>query len=398
VRLLHVYPYYPPAEGFGGVLHVVDETTRRLSRRGHKVVVYTTDTGGPSGRIPDSETSVNEDGVRVERFRNLHNGLAAGQNVPLPVGLPVRVARTIDRFDVVHVHGYPHVPALAAAEAARRKSVGYVLTPHGTVNLPTDVDRCIVRRAFDEYLGGRVLRPADAVVALNHEERRRIKRGPGDIDRIERIPNGVDPTTFDVGEATAREFRERHGLADALVVAFVGRLHRRKGLDVLADVAGRFQAADGDWGPLEFVIVGQDDGYEESFRRQLDEHGVSNVTLLGYVPRRRVRVALGAADAFVLPSYSEGQPMSVLEALAAGTPVVASSACSLPEIERADAGLIVPPEVTAVKRGLEAVLADPTERLRFARNARELARNRFSWHRVLEELLDLYRDVAVAPG
>jgi glycosyltransferase involved in cell wall biosynthesis len=391
MKLLQIYPYYPPAQGFGGVLNVVKEVAERLSDRGHEVTVFTTDTGGPGGRIREDFTRSGS--LRIRRFTNVSNILASRRSIPLPVGFRSAVDRAVDEFDVVHVHGFPHILAVLTADAIRGVQTPCVLTPHGTVNLPETVSTGICRRVFDATLGKRIIEPADVVTSLTPDERRRILKRFSDVPRVEQIPNGVDPDRFDVQDTLAAEFRRKHGLADRLLVMYIGRLHRIKGLDVLVSVAETLDDHSVGNHQVEFVIVGPDDGYLEEFQRQIRDRGLTNITLTGPLPHGDVHIAHSAADVFILPSYSEGQPISVLEALAASTPVVVSEACSLPEVARWDAGAVVSNDPEEVESALRPILHDDTYRAEMSRNARSLALAKFSWESVIDRLEDVYADV-----
>ncbi len=390
MNILKVYPYYPPAYEYGGALRVVHSTASALVDRGHEVSVYTTDTKGSEGRI-DADDPTTVDGVTVRYFPNVSNALTRRGHVPTPIGLRSALAQRVSEFDVVHIHGFPHILAWLAARAARKQDVPYVLTPHGTINRPGD-SRTRLKRLFTLLFGRSILDGAARIIALTEDERSRLEAAGISSEKLVRVPNAIDPSDLSTPIDDA-EFRRRRGFSDAWIIAFVGRLHPVKGLDLLVDVAASFQDVKIQGRPVEFCIVGPDDGAGESTREAIAERNLSNVSVLGYVSEDEKNAALSAADVYVLPSRGEGQPMSVLEACAVGTPVVISEHCSLPSVREAGAGQIVQADTESVYDALRDMLCDNSVRQQMSTNAEELVATEFSWSGVAAQLEELYRTV-----
>ena len=130
------------------------------------------------------------------------------------------------------------------------------------------------------------------------------------------------------------------------MLLFFGRLHVKKGLDLLA---AAMDALAEDRPDLHVLLAGNDDGALGPFLDMMEEIGLDDrVTALGHGSGESARQAWGAADAFVLPSYSEGFSMAILEALACRLPVLATTACHFPELDDRGAGVVVEP--TAARR------------------------------------------------
>jgi len=116
------------------------------------------------------------------------------------------------------------------------------------------------------------------------------------------------------------------------------------------------------------------------------------VTELGHVSGSRARLAWGAADAFVLPSYSEGFSMAILEALAGRLPVVITTACHFPELATAGGGIVVEPTAPAVTAGLRDLLErSPADRADLGRRGRALVEADYTWGRQADRLAAVYR-------
>jgi len=197
------------------------------------------------------------------------------------------------------------------------------------------------------------------------------------------IPLGVD----------VAQFNPPSGPRGAEVV-FVGSLIKRKGvrylLEAMAQVRREFPA-------VHLTVVG--DGPERAALESTTARlGLSEcVTFAGLLPADGVRQAMQKARAFVLPSVEEGLGVVLLEALACGTPIVASRVGGIPEAVTADAGRLVPPaDPAALAGGLIELLRDEAGWLEMSRNARRRAEDVYDWSKIAARLIDVYRTVLPA--
>ena len=150
------------------------------------------------------------------------------------------------------------------------------------------------------------------------------------------VPNGVDLAPFDDLPPRAELEAECPELAGKFVLLFFARVHVKKGLDLLAEALGQIAP---DYPELHLVLAGNDDGALSPFRDRMAELGLTRrMTYLGHVAGERARQVWAAADAFVLPSYSEGFSMAILEALACRLPCLITTACHFPEAAAAGGG------------------------------------------------------------
>ena len=193
-------------------------------------------------------------------------------------------------------------------------------------------------------------------------------RGFGLKQPIAIIPNGVDATFL--GPLPGREQFERAfpQAAGRRIVLFMGRLHKKKGLGLLLRAWARLASQFTDW---IVVIAGPDRGFETPARRLIQELGLApSVILTGNLQGEAKREALGAAEVFVLPSFSEGFSMAVLEAMACSLPVLLTPQCNFPEAAASGAAVEVEPNVGSVESGLRRVLSlSVAERKKMGRSA-----------------------------
>jgi glycosyltransferase involved in cell wall biosynthesis len=240
------------------------------------------------------------------------------------------------------------------------------------------------------------IRRADAIIAVS-------KCTKGDLIRYYSVPSekikviyeGVDARFQPVTEPDAlARVRAIYGLPERFIL-YVGTIEPRKNLSTLLE-AYKLLREEG----LEhrLVIVGRKGWLYKGFFQRLRELGLEGEVIFpGFVPDGDLPALYSAADLFVFPSLYEGFGLPVLEAMACGTPVIASNSSSLPEVIE-DAGIMVDPlDVGALLRAIELILRD--ERMRREMRARGLEQAaKFSWERAARETLEVYRSVVWEKG
>lgn len=386
MRILHLTPYYAPAYAFGGVVRSVEGMTRALARRGHGVTVLTTDALDQDSRYTGALEAV-ENGVQVVRLPNLLPMLRGRYNLSTPEKMGRRAAELLPDVDVVHCHEFRTVENLLVTPVASRFGKPLILSPHGT--LAQDTGRGGLKRLWDRTLSSAVALRFNHVVALSQPERADIEALWPTFGRrrmpttFSTIPNGVDPAEYADLDGRAA-FRKKYHLGDAPVCLFMGRLHPRKGVGVLVEAFKAAAVPD-----ARLVIVGPDEGTLNTLRPLLDERMI----VTGYLGGADRLAAFAAADVLALPAVGEGLPMVVLEAMAAGLPVIVSPGCNLPEVAQNGAGLEVDVAVEPLAAALRALLPDAARRAAMGEAARALVHQRFTWDAVAAQLEGVYANV-----
>ncbi len=306
------------------------------------------------------------------------------------------------RYDVIHSHYW--LSGLAAMELSRRWGAPWVHTSHTLAKIkelhrgPAQEHETELRLRSEDL----VLRSADAVVVANEVERREVVREYGvDPARLHIVPCGVDACSFRPDATDAA--RERLGLAPhERIVLYVGRLEPLKGVDVLLRAASALRHRVPD---LRVLIVGGSQDAEDPataaelrrLRAIVGEEGIGEVVeFLGPMPHEWLPDLYRAADVCAVPSYYESCGLTALEALACGTPVVASRTGGL-SVTVSDGvnGYLVRP---GDHRELAARLGDVLRGDGLGDgHAAELGRAR-SWQRTAAATLEVYRRVLSPAG
>jgi glycosyltransferase involved in cell wall biosynthesis len=289
--------------------------------------------------------------------------------------------------DIVIAHGHSYPSSALAARAARRAGRPFVLVQHSPwVAYPRPLE--LVEHAVDRSLGRAVIRAADRVVCVS-EHTAEYVRTIESTAPITVVHNGVDTSRFHPasGSASAPASAPTSGPATMpapAVVLFVGRLVRRNGWRVLLD-AWRDAALHG---RAELHLIGS--GPDEQRIRDI-AGSLHNVRVLGHVSDDRLADQYRAARVVVVPSTAgEGFGLVAAEALACGTPVVASDQGGLAEVVRhgEDGLLVAPGDPFALACALQLLLEDPVLHAGFARAARTRDR---SHARASEAFLNVVR-------
>ncbi|MBC8154559.1 MAG: glycosyltransferase, partial [Bacteroidetes bacterium] len=211
------------------------------------------------------------------------------------------------------------------------------------------------------------------------------------------IPNGVRVSDF-AHLPPAGTFRRAFSLPEEKkLVLFLSRLNRKKGLDLLLPAFKQY--CDENLDAL-LIIAGPDDGYEAQVRAFVAEHALTDsIRLVGMLTGDIKRAALADADVFVLPSYSEGLSIAVLEAMAAGTPILVSDRVGFGDVLRQrQAAYTVELTVDSVRAGLAALLQSDYLREQLAANARRLVGEAYDIDVVAGRMLAEYSMIIRSKG
>ena len=310
-------------------------------------------------------------------------------------GSPLRkqFAAQLSGAQGVHIHGLWEESTARAAHAARLAGLPYVLSAHGMLEPWALASKRLKKLLYSALLERRNVTGAACLHALTRAEAEQYRafgaRGP-----IAIIPNGVEvPDTLSTS-LFGDQFPETVGKR---LVLFLGRLHVKKGLDLLlaswAAVAAHFPDA-------HLVLAGPDaDGSAARLAQCVADHQLqARVTFTGMLSGDLKASALAAAEIFVLPSHSEGLSVSVLEAMALAKPVIITRACNLPEVESHGAGWLIDADLASLTAALtEALTNAPAANHMTGCRGAALIEARYTWPTVARQMAQVYRWVAGGP-
>jgi glycosyltransferase involved in cell wall biosynthesis len=378
VRILVVPTNFPyPRNAEAGIF--VLRQCQALAERGHDVrVMYVVPFAPPLGTKWKDYRSIPPryvyENICVKVMRALIPPKMLGLHFVLLQVRPV-LRSTIADFQpaVVHVHGL--IPPGFFVTGINKP---VVLTAHGSDAYVYPHQRLDLRRAAAVALRGAV-----CVVAVSDFVKRELERlGAGSV-RV--IYNGADPKIFSPGDRLAAR-RSLNIAADAPLIVCGGPA-KSKGLLDLCSAAQRLSH-------LHPLIIVPGGGPElETIKAAFNDAGVA-ASFTGIVSQRKLAQIFAAANIVALPSYGEGLPAIICEAMMAGRAVVATDVGGIPEIVRHnETGLIIPVgDVSALTNALAAILTNNELRTRFESNAHQFATERLTWSSNAQAYENVYEE------
>jgi teichuronic acid biosynthesis glycosyltransferase TuaC len=272
--------------------------------------------------------------------------------IGLAVAVPLYLASLLPHKDrlrtadvLLATWAYPD--GCAAVLAARAAGKPCVVKVHGS-----DVN-VVLRTRAARAVASRILPRADAVIAVSNPLAEELVGIGVPRERVHLVLNGVDASRFHPRDRAAS--RRELGIAEgARLVLFVGRLEPQKGIGELLEA---FELLRARLPRATLALVGHGVATEE-VRARVERWGPGGALLAGARPPEEVATWMGACDVLTLPSWAEGTPNVVLEALASGRPVVATRVGGIPDVLRDErSGIVVPPrDAGALARGLQDAL------------------------------------------
>jgi glycosyltransferase involved in cell wall biosynthesis len=383
VRILHVAATYLPAVRYGGTIVSVHGLCKALAARGHDVHVFTTSVDGGTDSAVVHDQPVDVEGVKVWYFKS-----PSLRRIYWSPKLGAALDGQVAHFDVVHTHAVYLWPLWAAARAARRANVPYVVSPRGMLERDLVAQRSpLLKALWLAAIERRNLEHAAAIHVTSEREESEAAAFGFQFRRVCEVPNGVEHDRD--GEGTIAP-----AVAEAVggkpYVLFLGRVNWKKGIDRLLSALARLPDA-------RLVIAGNDDdNYRPVLDRQAQRLGLTDrVTYLGAVNPPEKAALFAAAQVMVVPSYSENFGNVAVEAIAAGVPVVCTPEVGVaPAIAAAGAGLVADGTSEPLATAIQSLLTDAPRRKAMGEAGRLLARERFAWPVVAAQMETLYQSIS----
>jgi glycosyltransferase involved in cell wall biosynthesis len=381
MKILHVTPYYEPDFEFGGVVRAVSMLCRGLAEQGHEVTVFTSTRS--KKKWNKTETI---GGVEVVSFRNVAKGYLPSPRLFLS-------AKEIVQFDLMHIAAFWTFFADHLQATARKRGLPYVVSPHGCISgLFNPFMRSTKHRAL--YWGNihRHLQGATAIhytAELERTEARPLRLKPDSFV----APNPLDWEDFDQLPLRNEAQKAWSMNADTKVILFLGRLDRRKALDVL--IRG-FDKAKEQLGATVLLLAGPDFGEEKSLKKLVWELNLQKEVLFtGMVDSVGRSQLLSIADLCVLTAYrGENFGIAAAEAMAAGVPVMVSDETGLAhDVKTFDVGKVVSVDEEHIAAGLVEMISGRDKSLKMGERGKQMVRERYDTAKVAQLMGRAYEDI-----
>lgn len=388
MRILHVVPSYIPAYRYGGPIYSVHGLCKALALHGHDVRVFTTNVDGPCDSDVPLEIPVDIDGVKVwyfpsDRLRRLY------WSPPMQKAL----SQEIRKCDLLHLHSVFLWPTWIAARMARKAKKPYIISPRGM--LVKDLMKrksFIAKTAWTYFIEKTNIENAAAIHVTSETEADELRKFPFRLRRVVNIPNGVDIPEEGLKDNISPAVKELIGKKPYLL--FIGRINWKKGLDRLIPALNHVP-------DVHLVIAGNDEeNHLPTMETLAKTHGVRNrITFTGPVYGNEKVFLLKHASVFVLPSYSENFGNTVLEAMAAGCPVVVTPEVGVADIiKEHGAGMVNEGSPDILGNQLRNLLSDPEHLKEMGRRGMKAVVEGFTWDIVEKQMEKAYEEILLCRG
>jgi len=360
--------------GFFGAENVVVELASSLAASGDSVTigVFSNRHARGAGSC-ELAVQARARGLKTEVFE-------CGGRVDLKTVAAIRRYCRDNGVEVIHSHGYKS--NIYSYLANRSLKIRIVTTCHNWINTSSKMS---LYTRLDKFF----LKRFDAVAAVSDDVRSQLLKAGIKPGKLRLIGNGINIEKFKVSQGVPEKMKRDLGIPSAAtVVGTVGRLSPEKGYGFFLEAAREIAAKKKD---CFFVFIG--DGEERSGLEELSKRLGINERVIFAGKRSDIPEVLSAMDVFVLSSLTEGQPMALLEAMAAGVPAVSTSVGDVPKILRGgDAGLLVPPsDSRALAEALIRVLEDPALAASLSASAAKTVKEHYSSGRMAAEYRACYK-------
>lgn len=362
----------------GGLFNSVRELSRGLSASGADVQIY----GGTDRFTKADSPEWSPLSISSHKIWG-----------PPSLGIQPNLVSSISATDpdIIHLHGLWTYQSFAVSRSSLAGKPR-VVSPRGMLDQWAISNSSTKKRVARFLFEDANLQNAACIHALCYEELASI-RELGIKTPVAVIPNGVsirNPTSIDCPPWRSKIPK------DASVLLFLGRLHHKKGLDNLIESFGMLKSQDigSNW---HLVIAGWGDSlYIDTLLEKVASHGLSDrIHFVGSQYGDAKLACFEMADAFVLPSYSEGLPMAVLEAWSFGIPTLLTRECNLSIGFEHGVAVEVSQAPNSIANGIKEFISLPVEdRVAMGMRAKVLVEKEFDWIRISRQMLEVYDWVA----
>jgi glycosyltransferase involved in cell wall biosynthesis len=399
MKILHLIPSLSPVRG--GPSQAVIEMVQAQRQQGLDAVIATTNDHGdetfsaPYGQLIQSGSisALAGPSVPVWIFPRVFSGVAALREFAVAPSMVPWLWQHAADFDLVHIHAIFNYPTTMGMAIARARGIPYVVRPIGSLCRWSLEQGKTKKQLYLQSVGRRLLSMSDALHFTAPQERQEAQAA-GFHGASFILPHGVH-IPLPVVDARQRLVNELQIPADHRILLFLSRLHPKKGIENLVDALAELAEEN-----FTLVIAGSGDAdYEAAIHQRIQAAGLGQrVRQVGFVSGEWKTCLLQGADLFVLPSYSENLGIALLEAMAAGLPVVTTPEVAIaPLIERHQTGRVTPAQSPALAAAIHHYLHHPELARRDGQHGQNLVQTEFSWPTQAARLMEQYARLTQQP-
>ncbi|MBP1910655.1 glycosyltransferase family 4 protein [Methanolobus bombayensis] len=351
----------------GGVGIHVHEMSKEQVALGHEVTVYTTN-------VDSSPKEEMIEGYNILRFKSLFK-LCGNAFSPT---MFFKLIKHRHDYDIIHAHSHLFFTTnLCSIVKILDKSVPLVITSHGLI--PASGPDWL-HKIYIPTIGKFVLNSADLVICYTDKEKIRLKNEVGVKSKITVIHNGIDTNLF-------RPITDKKTTNQLL---WIGRFTRGKGLDYLIDAFGILAKK---YPKLKLILVGEGPEKQNIMTKVVHCNLQNKVIFQDYCPNSELCAIYNRSDIYILPSFEEGVPRTIMESMACGIPVICTELPHLLEMIK-DVGITVPvKDSNAIVDAVSQIYNNPETAEELRGNGRSKAIKQYSWDDTVFETIEEYKNM-----
>jgi len=380
MKILQVISYF--TEKRGGDVNICYNLSKELIELGHDVTIITTD----FEFNPSYAQSLKK--AKIIPFKRVVN---LGLFIYTPE-MAQWLKMNISDYDVVHLHNVRSYQNNLVLKYARDNNIPYILQPHGTILRIVEKEN--FKKLYDFVWGNRIIQYASKIVAVSKNEVEQFKKIKIPDSKIIVIPNGIKDITLQILPPFGK-FKKRYNIHEKKIILYVGRIHRRKGIDVLINAFNSFINT---WSKDDviLIIVGPDDGYRTSLEELVKKLDLTNkVKFIGFIPS--LTDAYIDANLLVYPAIHEIFGLVPFEALIYGTPVIVADDSGCGDlIKGAACGYLVHyGDVAGLAEMIRYALEHPEKNEKMVIAGRHYIKENLAWEKIGRQVEKMYENCAL---
>ncbi|PPC74954.1 hypothetical protein C4K68_23570 [Pokkaliibacter plantistimulans] len=357
--------------GVGSALISLYQNVERFSEPGVNITVH----------------SLSDHGEDYKKIKNTKiQYLTYPSYPPKSIGLSKELIHSLAKSstNLIHLHGIWMMTSIAPLLAKKIRNTPYIISPHGMMDPWITSKSKIKKHLAMSFYERSSWKNANIFHALNKNEYESIKKlCPSANIRV--IPNGINIPEYEKLNSRINDVKQ---------ILFLGRLHEKKNLHTLVSAIGNIDDKTYERNPFILNIVGWGDKKYENFVKNLSQKSPNRFNFIGPLYNEEKEVLLKNSDAFILPSFSEGLPMSVLEALSYGVPNLINKNCNIDNIFKEDVAFNIGTNEEEIQNGIiEFVKLNNSEVEKVRFKSLEFVKKNYSWEVVAPQYISMYKEL-----
>lgn len=376
MKIWQVVPYYPPH--LGGMEIFVQRLSEGLVNRGHDVTVFTT-----SNDKIESILKVNK--VRVISLKKMSHFY----NVPIVPSLFWRLFRE-EKPDIINAHQYPIFFSDTSAWISLLRNIPFVLWVH-VVSDPKSPLSGLISDTYYSTIGKFPFEMAKSIISPTIAYKQKLMSLGVRSNKIKVIHYGIDFNKFNCAKKS-KTFISRYGCEKSRLILSVGRLNYQKGFSYLINAMPAILKKIPD---VKLMIIGEGEQFA-ALKYLIESLGLNkSVIFTGALSQKEMALAYASTDVFVLPSLFESFGISIVEAQAAGKPVIGTRTGGLPEalIENKTGLLVEPRDSKQLEVAILKVLLNPELNKELGKEGQTFVKLQYSMQSTLDDVISTYSKI-----